>query len=63
MPTYYVEDYEELTGLKPDGSPVKMGVAVKVAAAPEKVEAKVVTAPAKPAVKKAVARTKAVKAK
>jgi len=35
MPTYYVEDYEELTGLKPDGSPVEMGV----------VETKVVTAP------------------
>jgi hypothetical protein len=63
MPTYYVEDYEEVTGKKPDGSPVKMEVAAKVAAAPEKVEAKVVTAPAKPAVKKAVARTKAVKAK
>jgi hypothetical protein len=52
MPTYYVEDYEELTGRKPDGSPVKAEVV-----------AKVVTAPAKPAVKKTVAQTKAVKAK
>ena len=52
MPTYYVEDYEEVTGKKPDGSPI-----TKV------VEAKVVTAPTKPAVKKAVAQTKAPKAK
>jgi len=63
MPTYYVEDYEEVTGKKPDGSPLETEVVAKVAAAPEKVVAKVVTAPAKPAVKKTVARTKAVKAK
>jgi hypothetical protein len=35
MPTDYVEDYEELTGLKPDGSPVEMGVVTKVVTAPE----------------------------
>ena len=61
MPTYYVEDYEEVTGKKPDGSPLETEVVAKVAA-PE-VVAKVVAAPAKPAVKKTVARTKAVKAK
>ena len=49
MPTYYVEDYEEVTGLKPEGSPVE----TKVIAAPEKVK----VAPAK------VAEVKAVKAK
>ena len=49
MPTDYVEDYEELTGLKPDGSPVEMGV----------VETKVVTAPETPKVAPtAVAETK-----
>jgi len=35
MPTDYCEDYEELTGLKPDGSPVEMGVVTKVVTAPE----------------------------
>jgi len=52
MPTYYVEDYEELTGLKPDGSPIEMGIETKVVVAPEKVEPK-----------KTVAQTKASKAK
>ena len=52
MPTYYVEDYEELTGRKPDGSPVKTEVV-----------AKVVTAPVKAEPKKTTAQTKAVKAK
>ena len=45
MPTDYVSDYEEVTGLKPDGTPL--------------VETKVVTAPAKPKVAPAtVAETK-----
>ena len=35
MPTYYVEDYEELTGLKPDGSPLETEVVTKVVTAPE----------------------------
>ena len=36
MPTDYVEDYEELTGLKPDGSPIETGAVVtKVVTAPE----------------------------
>ena len=52
MATHYVEDYEEVTGLKPDGSPVKTEVVAKVVVAPEKAEPK-----------KTVARTKAVKAK
>jgi hypothetical protein len=52
MPTYYVEDYEELTGKKPDGAPVEMGVV-----------AKVVTAPVKAEPKKTTAQVKAVKAK
>ena len=52
MPTYYVEDYEELTGRKPDGSPVKTEVV-----------AKVVTPPAKAEPKTTPAQTKAVKAK
>ena len=66
MPTDYVSDYEELTGLKPDGSPVVMGaVKTKVVTAPEapEVVAKVVTAPAKAAPKTTPARTKAPKAK
>jgi len=57
MPTYYVEDYEELTGRKPDGSPVETEV-VKT-----EVVAKVVTAPVKAETKKTVAQTKAPKAK
>ena len=52
MPTYYVEDYEEVTGLKPDGSPLETEVVAKVVTAPVKAEPK--TTPAK---------TKAVKAK
>jgi hypothetical protein len=52
MPTDYCEDYEELTGLKPDGSPVKTEVVAKVVTAPVKAEPK--TTPA---------RTKAPKAK
>lgn len=36
MPTDYCSDYEELTGLKPDGSPVVTGaVETKVVKAPE----------------------------
>ena len=35
MPTYYVEDYEELTGKKPDGSPLETEVVTKVVTAPE----------------------------
>ena len=57
MPTDYVEDYEEVTGLKPDGSPVETEV-VKT-----EVVAKVVTAPVKAETKKTVAQTKAPKAK
>jgi len=52
MPTDYVEDYEEVTGLKPDGSPLETEVV-----------AKVVTAPVKAEPKKTTAQTKAVKAK
>ena len=52
MPTYYVEDYEEVTGLKPDGSPLETEVV-----------AKVVTAPVKAEPKKTTAQVKAVKAK
>jgi len=52
MPTYYVEDYEEVTGKKPDGSPVETEVV-----------AKVVTAPVKAEPKKTAAQTKAPKAK
>jgi len=52
MPTYYVEDYEELTGRKPDGSPVETEVV-----------AKVVTPPVKAEPKKTTAQVKAVKAK
>ena len=51
MPTDYVEDYEEVTGQKRED------------AFPDKVEAKVITAPVTPEPKKTVARTKAVKAK
>ena len=35
MPTYYVEDYEEVTGKKPDGSPLETEVVAKVVTAPE----------------------------
>ena len=35
MPTYYVEDYEEVTGKKPDGSPLETEVVTKVVTAPE----------------------------
>ena len=52
MATHYVEDYEQVTGLKPDGAPVKTEVV-----------AKVVTAPVKAEPKTAVAQTKATKAK
>ena len=61
MPTYYVEDHEEVTGLKPDGSPVTTGaVKTKVVTAPEapEVVAKVVTPPVKAEPKKTAARTK-----
>jgi hypothetical protein len=51
MPTHYVEDYEEVTGKKRED------------AFPAKVEAKVVTAPAKAEPKTTPARTKAAKAK
>ena len=34
MPTYYVSDYEELTGRKPDGSPLEAEVVTKVIAPP-----------------------------
>ena len=64
MPTYYVEDYEEVTRQKrEDAFPAK--ATAKAAAAPVKTEvvAKVVTAPPKPAVKKTAAQTKAIKAK
>ena len=52
MPTDYVEDYEEVTGKKPDGSPLETEVVTKV-----------VTPPAKAEPKTTPARTKAVKAK
>jgi hypothetical protein len=57
MPTDYVEDYEEVTGKKPDGSPLETEVVTKVVTPPAKAEPK--TTPAKT---KAV-KTKAVKAK
>lgn len=49
MPTDYVEDYEEVTGKKRED------------AFSDKVEAKVVAAPAKAEPKKAAAQTKAAK--
>ena len=52
MPTDYVEDYEEVTGKKPDGSPLETEVVAKVVTAPEKAEPK-----------KTTAQVKAVKAK
>ena len=52
MPTDYVSDYEDLTGLKPDGSPIKTEVV-----------AKVVTPPVKDEPKTTPAQTKAVKGK
>ena len=52
MATHYVEDYEQVTGLKPDGTPVKTEVVAKVVTVPAKAEPKTTTA-----------QTKAVKAK
>jgi len=44
MPTHYVSDYEELTGRKPDGSPIEMETSQAIEAP---VETKVIKAPAK----------------
>jgi hypothetical protein len=49
MPIDYVSDYEELTGRKPDGSPIEMGFASKAAEAPV-IETKVIEAPEAPEV-------------
>lgn len=47
MTYHYVEDYEELTGKKPEPAPVgAMGVEAKVVEAPEKAPAKKATAKA-----------------
>jgi hypothetical protein len=53
MPTEYVSDYEEVTGKKPDGSPLKTEVVAKVVTTQAKVEPK----------KTAAATTKAPKGK